>query len=72
MNHLIKVYKVEFMRYFYGWRRDEVTDEEGHSIKLKDGNLFLITENNIDKIKKYGNGIKELTFVGYLLLDDID
>lgn len=60
-----KVYRVEFMEYG-NYSKDSVWDAERKNfIELKEG-PFLIRESDLDMYKEYGNGFKELVFVGYI------
>ena len=64
-----KVYSVEFMTYT-NCMRDTVSDGnknigETEYLDLGKEN-FLIRESELDYYKNFGNGFRELTFVGYI------
>ena len=72
---LEKVYAVEFMVYT-NCLNDTVSDWDGKgSPSLKDikylavGHNFLIKESEIEKYRKFGQGYRNLKFVGELILD---
>lgn len=70
-----KIYSVEFMTYT-NCMQDTVSDWDGKgSPSLKDikyldvGHNFLIKESEIEKYKKFGQGYRNLKFVGELMID---
>lgn len=72
---LVKVYSVTFMQYT-NCSRDTISNNKKDTkyITVNEHGFehapFLIKENEIDKYKDFGGGIKELIFAGYME-DDI-
>ena len=60
---MIKIYELIFIRYTNSMR-SQVKTQEGEYLEIT--NPFLIKECDIEAIKKYGGGIKELKYVGCL------
>jgi hypothetical protein len=75
MKKLVKVYSVIFMQYT-NCSRDTISNNKKDTeyITVNEHGFenapFLIKENDIDKYKDFGGGIKELIFAGYME-DDI-
>lgn len=70
-----KIYFVEFMTYT-NCMKDTVSnwdgkgDPFGKDIKYLDvGHNFLIKESEIEKYKKFGQGYRNIKFVGELMID---
>jgi hypothetical protein len=65
----MKLYKISFMEYTNAMR-DTVGDENreiGHRKYINIGKEpFIVTEEQLEEIKSYGNGIKICDFVGNL------
>lgn len=73
---LEKVYAVEFMAYVTSLE-DTVSDWDGEGIpkigevkylNVKGPNKFLIKESDLDEYKKYGQGYRNITFVGWVVI----
>lgn len=69
---LVKVYSVKFIQYT-NCSNDTISSnnkENTKYIKINERGFenvpFLIKENDIDKYKDFGGGIKELIFAGYM------
>lgn len=70
---LEKVYAVEFMSYT-NCLRDTVSDWNGISsftgkekyLTVKGPNEFLVKESDLEKYRKYGQGYKNIRFVGWM------
>lgn len=62
-----KVYAVEFIQYNNCMRNTVWCEEDDEYLDVGKG-AFLILEEDIDKYKKFGHGIKTLTYVGDILL----
>ena len=61
---MTKLYEVTFMQYTNP-TKDKVKSEDGKEYIDTDKPL-IIKEEDIDRIRKYGNGIKELKYIGQL------
>jgi hypothetical protein len=65
----MKLYKIVFMNYT-NYMDDTVSDGNNDIGKIKYISIgnepFIVTEYQLDKIKKYGNGIRSCTFIGNL------
>lgn len=62
-----KVYAVEFIQYT-NCMHDTVWCEEADKYLDVGKGTFLIREEDIDKYRKFGHGIKTLTYIGDMLL----
>lgn len=70
---LEKVYAVEFMAYT-NCLNDTVSDWDGVSsftgnekyLTVKGPKVFLVKESDLDKYRKYGQGYKNLTCIGWM------
>lgn len=77
MNKLEKIYMVEFMEYS-NYARDKVStydDSYPYDISkieyLKIGKEpFLIRESEIEKYRKFGNGYRNLKFIGCIEINE--
>lgn len=67
-NKMIKLYKVEFMKYHnYSYDAVSTPDEKDHdTIALSEPKYLIIKESDIEYYKRFGNGIKSMEFVGYM------
>jgi hypothetical protein len=74
MNKIItkleKVYKVTFVRYM-NYRSNTVCDNDGNYIDIGDEE-FVILEHEIPFYQKFGGGIRELKFVGNVVVEIIE
>ena len=65
-----KIYKVNFIMYtnFTKTTVCENDDVDTYKVNYLDApkNLFLACEDDLDELRKYGNGIDTIEFVGYL------
>lgn len=61
----VKIYAVEFIQYT-NCMNDTVWCEETDTCLDVGKGAFLIREDEIEKYRKYGHGIKSLTFIGEL------
>ena len=75
---LVKVYSVKFIQYT-NCSNDTISSnnkENTKYIKVNERGFenvpFLIKENDIDKYKDFGGGIKELIFAGYMEDSSLD
>lgn len=64
-----KVYAVDFIQYT-NCMCDTVWNEETDEYLDVGKGTFLIFEEDIDKYRKFGRGIKTLTYVGDMLLEE--
>ena len=62
-----KVYSIEFNQYTNCMRDTVWCEEEDKYLDVGKG-TFLILEEDIDKYRKFGGGIKSLIYVGDILL----
>lgn len=71
---LEKVYAVEFMVYA-SYLDDTVSDWDGKGspeigktkyLDVKGKNVFLVKESDLEKYRKYGQGYKKLTCIGWM------
>ena len=69
MSRLVKLYKVEFLKYT-NCLKDTVRHNEKDMCFLdvgRDG--FIITEDEFDDYRHYGGGFKSTEFVGNMMFD---
>ena len=78
MSKLVKVYSVTFMQYT-NCSNQTISNNDKKDTKYITVNEhgfehapFLIKENDIDKYKDFGGGIKELIFAGYMEDSSLD
>ena len=64
---LVKLYKITFNSYV-NTRNDTVTNDDGEHITIPKVGL-IIREDEIEQYKSYGDGIKELSIVGEMIID---
>lgn len=60
---MIKIYEVEFVQYTNA-SRNTVSKSDGEYLALM--TPFLITESEVEVMQEWGEGIRNLRFVGYL------
>ena len=67
-NKMIKLYRIEFMRYNnYCYDAVSTSEEKDHdTISLSEPKYLIIKESDIEYYKRFGNGIKSMQFVGYM------
>lgn len=69
---LEKVYSVTFMEYT-NVLQNTVSDKNPDRSKVRyldvSGYSFLVCESKLDTYRKYGNGYKDVKFVGYMYVD---
>ena len=68
MTKTVKIYKVEFIQYT-NCMHDTVWNEELNEYIDVGKEPFLIREDEIDKYRGYGKGIKTMVFVGNLVIE---
>ena len=64
---LVRLYKITFNSY-ENTRNDTVTNDDGEHIIIPKVGL-IIREDEIEQYKSYGDGIKELSIVGEMIID---
>ncbi len=66
---MIKIYEVEFQEYSTPLQ-NFVSKDGDHLAHLETPFPFLIKENQIEKVRQFGGGIKKLTFIGNLMTEE--
>ena len=68
MTKTVKIYSVEFLQYT-NCMSDTVWNEETDEYIDVGKEPFLIREDEIEKYRGYGKGIKRMVFVGNLVIE---
>ena len=66
----VKIYAIEFNEYT-NYSKNCVSDGNGEYIDIDNG-PFLIREDEIEKYRQFGDGIRTLTYVGTMIPDEKD
>ena len=64
---LVKLYKITFNSYTTP-KNDTVKNDDGESITIPKIGL-IIREDEIEQYKSYGDGIRELSIIGEMIID---
>ena len=69
MSRLVKIYAVTFMEYT-NCMKNTVYNEENDCYIQVGKEQFLVTEDDLDKLKAYGGGYRTVNFVGNIFKED--
>ncbi len=72
MNKLVKVYSVSFIQYT-NCMNDTVRHNDRDMTFIDVGReSFLVKESDLAKVSEYGGGLRDIHFIGNLLIDEND
>jgi hypothetical protein len=65
-DKLMKMYEVEFLKTNKGLKYYVCHEDNKQYIDLGDSNVLIVEESDLEDLKGYGNGIKNIKYIGEL------